>query len=207
MGSYIQLNDRQMSENNSYLYSNKYGGLFNGQRWELGAGYYNLNKKYGTLIECYGGFGHGTITRTSRVPSFRDFDAEYLRYFIQPSIGYKSTRGIIVQFGIRLLAQQVVAISGPDSNIRYNVVLQNYNNSADVLQQPSWYAAPYLNVTVPLWVVLLTYQAGFSSPLGGPRVGSDAPWHMTLGLGFRLYRGFIKDQPFKRRPMLAVSAL
>lgn len=176
IGSYRVLNNKQIDEKN-LAFDDRYGGIFNGSRWEVGAGYYNLNMG-DNLFEIYAGMGQGSTNREGKRYPTRDYEAQYTRYFVQPSMGRKSRRGWICQGGFTMFAQTVTSINGRSPDIRYQV--------PGGKTPYSWYWVPYLNLNIPASIFLLNAQAGYSVCFWGPDKGVSVPFYGTVGVGVQL---------------------
>lgn len=191
--SYRAVNDRQVAEDPDAFLFRQYGGVFRGDRWEVSAGYYTLTAER-RLYEVYAGYSQGRLSRRGVLQPYRDFEAAYRQYSIQPTIGQVFSNGALVQSGLRLAAQQVTAIDGPNPNIAYDVDLQGHDQS--VLRTPSILFSGFVNASYPVWLLLLNAQAGFAGVLAGPQVREGLPFYLSVGVGFRFRPGILKETPF-----------
>ncbi len=172
--AYRTVYDRQGLEDPDAFLIKQYGGVFRGDRWEASAGYYATGTDR-TLYEVYGGYSQGRLRRRGTLRPDRDFDARYRQYFIQPAIGWTLDREATLRTGLRITAQQVTAITGPDPAIAYAVDIDRRRN---VLSAPSWLAQGFVDFTVPYWMLLFTMQTGLGGVVAGPKVREGLPLYL-----------------------------
>ncbi len=150
----------------------------------MGGGYFRANKS-GFIFESYGGVGFGNA-RTGSATLLGSFgwhnDANFMKYYVQPSFGYK-TNVLELAISWRLAALDFTSISGSglsNANAEELAAIQMIqSNPASFLSEPA--------VTARLGFKVFKIQAqwGWSSNLSHPNY-PQAHEYLNLGLFFSI---------------------
>jgi hypothetical protein len=195
IASYRTVNNRRIDEDLGPFWVNSYGGLFNGNRWELGAGYFTAFEEKGRA-EVYAGYGSGTLNRRGYATPERDFDTKYHRYFIQGAIGMGND---IFTFGggLRFAAQRFTDFTSPTTpDLRYQIL----ESRQDVQSVTFAFMEPFVNAEVGWKFIRYTMQVGTSVQINGDKIVGNTPFYISLGACFHLDPDYFKPGGLSAHP-------
>lgn len=198
IASYRSVNDRRIDEETGTLI-NAYGGLFNGHRWEAGAGWWDTFGRLGR-IEAYLGYGQGNLSRRGYYTPERDFDTRYSRYFIQGAAG-AGNHFFTANGGLRIAALRFYDFTSPNTpSLRYHV-LDLEGPELDVQSRTFVFLEPFLNYEIGWKAVRFNVQTGWSMQFSGEKIGGNTPVYFSVGgtLHFvpEYFRGGYWRRPFQ----------
>lgn len=189
IGSYRWINNRIIHDQTDVLLTGSQivGGLFNGKRWELGGGYYNVIKNKG-IIELYGGYGNGSLNCRNAVYSDYNYDTRYYRFFIQPAMGMKV--GDIFSFtgGFKLAFLRFYDFNSTNPDLRYDIG----NSQQDITKPTFTFLEPFLNFECGYKYFKGNVQVGASKQLSQSNIVGDFPVYISFGMTFMFSPGFLK---------------
>jgi hypothetical protein len=194
IGSYRTVNNRRIDEDVSSIFADAYGGVFNGHRWELGAGYFNTFGSKGRF-EAYAGFGQGTLRRRGYRTPERDFDTRYQRYFLQGAIGMGND---IFTFGggLRFAAQRYSDFKSYNNpTLRYDIL----DGATDVEKETFGFMEPFVNAEVGWKIIRFTGQVGTSAQTNGVKIAGNTPFYISLGACFHFDPDYFRPGGLSRR--------
>lgn len=180
IASYHALANRVVTEEqNTLLYNHNVGGKFTGGNFDLGAGYYTVVNEEG-LFEFYGGLGFGNIKRRGITNLSYDYDANYLRIFIQPSIGF-THKHFTLSGGIRCMLERFTEFNAlNDPALRYTIANKDQLGT-DVTAQNFVFIQPFMQMQIGYKYVWFNCQLGLSAQVSGGAIG-DNPFYGSLGI-------------------------
>lgn len=167
---------------------NSSGNLYNGNRGEIGATYFNPLPK-NTLIELGAAIGQGQINRVGVFNNFGNFKTNFRTYSVQMAYSYK-TDNFSATIGSKLWLQHYYKFAS-DSAIVRAYFLSNGVPAKDITQYPFMFASAFLNLEYGYKFIKLSTQIGTPFQFSGPRI-SSSPIYMTLGLVFRFEKDYFK---------------
>lgn len=195
VASYRTVNNRKIDEDDPiFLYPSQYGGLFNGNRWELGAGYFTTFDRRGRF-EAYAGFGRGTLGRRGFSTPEKDFDTKYDRYFLQGAAGAGSD---IYAFsgGLRFAAMRFNNFTSPTTpTLRYEIL----ENHQDVEAETFAFVEPFINAEIGWKIIRFTMQMGTSLQINGEKIVGNTPFYVSLGAAFHFDPDYFKPGGLTRK--------
>lgn len=161
-------------------------GIFKGNRFEIGAGYFHsIRGKTNRILELYGGIGLGNINKKSYTYPSYDYRASYSYIFLQPAIGIAARD--IVQFtggiNIKLLKYgNFTAIN--DDNTKYYVTSGNTTSiSPDISSLVLAYLQSFANVEIGYRRIKYNMQFGYNIGLGNvAMVVGGSPFYFSTGI-------------------------
>lgn len=165
------------------------GGLFNGNRFDIGVGFFTEMGNRG-VFEVYAGYGRGSIERKGYYYKQLNFTSNYNRYFIQPAIGFDFDN-VSLTGGARIAINRYTSFNSPDSSLRYKIT-DDGDTWSDVLNQNFCLLEPFINFEVGYKFVKFNLQMGASTPLLSNTVSGKFPVYATLGVAFRFAPRYLK---------------
>lgn len=186
IGSYRALNNRRVKEDGIL---DGIGGNFNGDRYEIGLGYFG-GERNGFMYEALGGIGFGKIDRSSSTTPMQNFKSRYNVYFAQAGFG-GNWDFFRINAGLRLAAHDFTGFSSADPSLRYDIAASS-RHRRDVTRQLFLFGTPYIDMEVGYKFLFLNIQQGMPFQLSGGLV-SGSPYYMTIGLSVRLGPGTWND--------------
>lgn len=190
IASYRSIHNKSITEDRGTDYT-KYGGEFNGHRWEGGIGYFTTFGRLGKF-ETYAGYGRGEIRRRGITNPERDYNTDYNRIFIQPALGF-SNNVVSITGGIRFAYQKYVNFRSDNPNLRYTI-LDKYTRE-DVEGATVGFLEPFINAEVGWKYIKFNAQTGCSGQIFGSSVSGNLPFYFSLGLAFHFAPRYLKDTP------------
>ncbi|MBS1614935.1 MAG: hypothetical protein JST06_02340 [Bacteroidetes bacterium] len=183
IGSYRSVHNRRIDENVSPIFADVYGGVFNGNRWELGAGYFNTFGRKGRF-EAYGGYGQGTLSRRGYYTPDRDFSTRYHRIFLQSALGLGNDL-FASGGGLRIASQQFFDFQ-PSNNpsLRYEIL--NNQHNTDVQSVHFVFIEPFINAELGWKLIRFTAQVGITLQVSGDNIAGNTPLYGSLGACFHV---------------------
>lgn len=186
IASYRRILNKEIRDESTGAFSNdaELEGLYNGSRWELGAGYYDNFSDKGT-VEVYAGYGAGSLRRSGVQPNV-SYYTRYQRYFIQPAIGFTKDDFFSMSFGGRLAIMKFHEFESPNSNLRFEMFDEGWDVTSNIFA----YLEPFVNIEGGYKYAKANLQFGFSTPLGSG--GFAVSPYVSIGLQFHFKRRFFK---------------
>lgn len=187
IGSYRWINDRVIDENDD-IFTNTFGGRFNGKRWELGLGYYDNvgSKGFG---EVYGGYSNGSLNRVGVSNPDYDYDTRYNRFFIQPAMGFKLGQYFTFSGGFRTTFITFYDFKSPNNaDLRYEIG----NNGTDITEPIYLFWEPFVNFEGGFKYFKGNVQIGSASQINNTRIAGNFPVYISFGMVFHFSPEFLK---------------
>ena len=123
IASYRSTINRIIDEDNDFWTNgDQLGGTFNGHRFEVGAGFYDVIGSKGK-VEVYAGYGNGLLHREGMLTPEQDYRTRYHRIFVQPAIGFGNDK-ISFTGGFRIAFQKFYDFESADPTLRYHIGLE-----------------------------------------------------------------------------------
>jgi hypothetical protein len=190
IGSYRWINNRTIDENataNIFLDDKTIGGVFNGKRWELGAGYYDVFGKMGK-VEVYGGYGNGSLERRgTELPQY-NYNTRYHRFFIQPAMGFGRSKMFSFTGGLRFAFMKFYDFQSVDPTLKYSIG----KSSQDVTSTIFPFIEPFVNFEGGYKFIKASVQFGASKQLINTNIAGNFPVYCSIGLIFHFSPEFFK---------------
>lgn len=185
IASYRRLNHKYLSEDSDF-YGWGFGGDYTGNRYEIGAGYYDRIGGKGRA-DIYFGYGNGSLDRRGWIYPERNFSVRYHRFFLQPSIG-AGNDVFLINGGFRLAWHTYYDFLSPDPALRYHIL----DDNSDIHGEFSGFIEPFINMEVGYKFAKFNMQTGWTAQIFGSKVGAGVPFYVSLGLVFHLKPGYFK---------------
>lgn len=189
IASYRHINDRYIKEDqdwNPFNGSSKtIGGVFNGSRWEVGAGYYDTVGSRGK-VELYGGYGNGTLQRRSQKLPEYDYDTRYHRFFFQPAAGLNISRFFSFTAGIRFAFMSFYDFRSADPELKYTIG----RTRQDVTNRIFPFLEPFANFEGGYKFLKGNVQVGASRQIIHTNIAGNMPVYISLGLVLHFDQAF-----------------
>lgn len=186
--------DRSYSYWDRY-YRNVFGGNFNGQRFDIGAGYFTTFDSRG-LFELYAGYGNGSMQRVSLLTPHNNYTARYHRYFAQWGLGF-STNNVSFMSGFRMAVNRFYEFNGATDDLQYRILRTPVGaDSRSVTDANFTLIEPYINFEGGYRFVKINVQVGGSGNLSANSVSGDFPMYIHIGLTFRYAPRYFPLGPF-----------
>jgi hypothetical protein len=193
IASFRSINKRRIDEDYGSYVVDQYGGVFDGHRWELGAGYFSSFGK--GRAEVYGGLGFGKLSRRGTSSPERDYDTRYNRQFLQGGIGTGNDI-FLIGGGFRFAMMQFREFTSPNTpDLRYRV-LGAYRDVQDV---NFIFMEPYVTAEVGWKVIKFNMQVGTSVQMSGDKIAGNTPFFMSLGAVFHFDPDYTKTGGLMKR--------
>lgn len=191
MGSGRWINNRRIAEGESYdlFFEDRktIGGVFNGNRWELGAGYYDVFGRIGK-VEVYGGYGNGSLQRRgAELPQY-DYDTRYHRFFLQPAIGFSMSRFFSFTGGIRFAFMKFYDFRSGREDLRYHIGKSEQDVTAALFP----FVEPFLNFEGGYKFIKGNVQLGGSRQIANTNIAGNMPVYISIGLVFHFAPEYFK---------------
>lgn len=190
-GSYRKINNRKIEEGQpTGLFDNSHntmGGIFNGERWEIGAGYYDVFGKIGK-VEVYGGYGNGSLQRRGVESPQYNYDTRYHRFFIQPAMGFSKSNFFSFTAGLRFAFMKFYDFRAADPDLRYNIGKSEQDVTAVVFP----FLEPFVNFEGGYKYIKGNVQFGATKQLINANVSGNFPVYVSIGLIFHFDPEFFK---------------
>lgn len=194
IGSYRIIDRRVINERN-WPSDDEFGGIFNGRRWELGAGYYNPFGRMGRM-EIYGGYGNGSLTRAGYHFPERNFSTRYHRFFLQPSAGFGFDKFSLMG-GARIAFQKYYNFQSTDSSLHYTIA-HSSGNHYSIDNYTFCFIEPYISAEMgPRWFKV-NIQTGWAGQISGPQIGGNLPFYFSFGFVLHLSPRLM-NTPFRQK--------
>lgn len=180
--SYRWINNRRIGEGDSYGFfeNNKtIGGVFNGNRWELGAGYYDVFGKMGK-VEVYGGYGNGSLQRRGEELPQYNYNTRYHRFFVQPAIGFGKSNFFSFTGGLRIAVMKFYDFQSTDPTLKYSI--GKYKQ--DVTEALFPFVEPFVNFEGGYKFIKASVQFGATRQLVNTNIAGNFPLYASFGLIF-----------------------
>ncbi len=175
IASYRSLINRNSRQPGNYVYDNdEFGGVFNGNRFDLGLGFFS---KLGTkgLFEVYMGGGIGNMRRRGSTTPQLDYNTDYFRYFVQPAAGFFVRERFSVMWGVRFAVQKYYNFTSNDPLVKHYITDRYYDigaaESAAITSFTYTLAEPFVNLEIGGEHLKFTMQYGLGFRIGDS--GSD----------------------------------
>lgn len=185
--SYNGITNRAIGE----LGTSTNAGVFNGHRFDGGAGYYTNFGRLG-FFEGYVGAGGGYLQRKSFYSSYEDFSAHYTRFYLQPAAGIGNSIFMLTG-GMRLALQHFNDFKAGDSMLRYKITNRDNYVGPDVTSQTFIFWEPFINFEIGYKYVKFNVQTGFSSQLAGGTIIGSFPVYVSMGIVLNFAPRFVKS--------------
>jgi predicted small lipoprotein YifL len=194
MASYRSLINRNVSEGDLAwpFGSGIRGGTFNGQRFDVGAGYFAQMGEH-SFFEIYGGYGNGRVKREGVYYTEQNFSAHYHRFFIQPAVSMEPNKIIRFSAGLRILVQKFYDFQSPDSTLVYTIANDDGSHTTSITNQVVGFVSPFgnLDIGTPLLPFLkFNTQVGFSVQTFGSQIAPITQLYLSFGITFRYAQRF-----------------
>jgi len=188
--SYNGVTNRKSNDDNDIA-------VYNGHRFDGGAGYYSNFGRLG-FFEMYGGVGGGYISLNGQPD--HAFTTHYTHAYLQPAAGVGNQKFMITG-GIRIMYQYYYNFESSNPDLPYTITsnqgqrLGNINGSSFLMIEP------FINMEVGYKYIKFNLQTGFSGQAAGEGniTGSSLPAYMSLGIVFNYAPRFSKDDPSGRK--------
>lgn len=191
IASYRWITDRRIEENQSYdLFSESkktIGGVFNGKRWEIGAGYYDT---FGTRgkVELYGGYGNGSLQRRGKELPEYDYDTRYHRFFLQPAAGFGLSKFFSFTGGIRFAFMKFYDFQSANPDLQYHIG----KSKQDVTGTVFTFVEPFVNFEGGYKFLKGNIQVGASRQLIHTNIAGNLPVYISLGIVLHFDEAFFR---------------
>ena len=189
IASYRSQNRRRIDEETGVLISS-YGGVFTGNRWEAGAGYFTSFGRMGRM-EAYAGYGNGQLTRESYYTHERDFSTRYHRFFLQGAAG-AGNHIFTAGGGLRISVHKYYDFTSMNPTLRYQVLDLN-GHRMDVQQETFAFVEPFINAEVGWKFIRFNMQFGSAIQASGERIAGNTPLYLSIGGTFHFAPGYLKN--------------
>lgn len=188
--SYRWINDRRIKENQSvgiFDSDKTIGGVFNGKRWEIGAGYYDTVGER-AKVELYGGYGNGSLQRRGIALPQYNYDTRYHRFYLQPALGFGLGRFFSFTGGIRFAFMKFYDFQSADPELKYHIG----KAKQDVTAVTFTFIEPFVNFEGGYKFLKGNIQIGASKQLLHTNIAGNLPMYMSLGLVFHFDEAFFR---------------
>lgn len=185
--SYNGITNRAIDE----LGTSTNAGVFNGHRFDGGAGYYTNFGRLG-FFEGYVGAGGGYLQRKSYYSNYEDFTTHYTRFYLQPAAGIGNDLFMLTG-GVRMAMQHFTDFNSADSMLRYTITYRDNYPGTNVTAQTFIFFEPFINFEIGYKYIKLNLQTGFSSQITGGTIIGSFPVYFSGGLVFNFAPRFLKS--------------
>jgi len=158
--SYRNINNKKVGYEENGILDNNTEGTYNGSRFEAGLGFYEKLRGRGK-VEIYGGYGNGSIHRTSSLHPEREYNTRYHRFFVQPALGFGRNDRFSMTAGMRLAVMKFYNFNAADPLLPYDIS----GNDRKVTQRLYPYLEPFFNIEIGYKYVKGNFQIGLSREL------------------------------------------
>lgn len=177
IASYRSTMNRIIDEDNDFwVNGDQLGGTFNGHRFEIGAGFYDVIGSKGK-VEVYAGYGNGLLRREGKLTPGQDYQTRYHRFFVQPAMGFGNDK-ISFTGGFRIAFQKFYDFESPDPTLKYNIGREPQDVTG--VLYPFW--EPFVNFEAGPQYLKFNIQAGLTTQLAGSNIAGNAPFFISFGL-------------------------
>ncbi len=186
--------EQKITGNQGLGHHNTFGGQFNGNYLEGGAGYFTPYDNHGRL-EVFAGYGAGSMARTSLFTPQFDYSANYHRFFLQPALGYYNDIFSLMG-GFKFIFQKYGSFQSGNSDLKYLITTPDgYVSGTDVTSQLFVFVQPFVNMDIGYKYVRFDIQMGYSAETVGGYISGSFPVYITLGATFNYAPRFFKKRP------------
>ena len=185
--SYNGITNRAIDE----LGTSTNSGVFNGHRFDGGAGYYTNFGRLG-FFEGYVGAGGGLLQRKSFYANSEDFTAHYTRFYLQPAAGIGNDLFMLTG-GIRMAVQHFTDFNAGDSLLRYKITYRDNFIGTDVTAQTFIFFEPFINFEIGYKYIKFNVQTGFSGQVAGGTIIGSFPVYVSGGIVLNFAPRFVKS--------------
>jgi len=178
IASYRSTIDRYIEENQDIFFTDKtMGGMFNGHRFEFGAGYFGTFGSRGKA-EVYAGYGNGVLKRRgNRRPEY-DYNTRYHRFFVQPAVGFGTGR-ISFTAGLRFSLHKYYDFRGLNDPTLPHYIAGDVNVENEIFP----FFEPFVNFEVGHEYIKFNVQVGMGTQMTPDnRISGTAPMFVSFGL-------------------------
>ncbi len=190
IASYRWINDRRIDENleaGIFKEVESIGGVFNGKRWEIGAGYYDTIGER-AKVELYGGYGNGSLQRRGIALPEYNYDTRYHRFFLQPAAGFGLGKFFSFTGGIRFAFMKFYDFQSADPDLKYHIG----KGRQDVTSVTFTFIEPFVNFEGGYKFLKGNIQIGASKQLLHTNIAGNLPMYMSLGLVLHFDEAFFR---------------
>lgn len=189
MGSYRSLRLNTVRNYQDSISSRTETTTQKGNRWELGCGYYN-NIGAKSYVELYAGYSNGFYSQVNNTSAVNNFDTKYLRPFIQPSVGFKIGRRILLTGGIRATIVKFYNFNNVDSMLRYTIGNANH----DIEKTTYFFFEPFCNFEGGYKYINGNVQIGWAQQYNNANITGGMPFYISLGISLHFTPSFLKNK-------------
>lgn len=191
--SYRSLNNRTIKENDTNaLISPQFGGLFNGNRYEMGIVYFTKLSNV-LYLEAQSGYSFGDLRREGALYPINDFKTKFRNIYLQSALGiyFDIAR---INFGFKYFSQNYPFFSSQNANLKYTIANLDRSYGADISSKAFSFISYFTQFELGHKFVFFNLQSGVVSPLGKNTLIPTSDIYLSLGLTFRYDKKLLKKK-------------